>query len=119
MYKQLIEWNKAGDITFKEVRTVNLMDWPTRRNFSSGSSGTMFPTVSGYSSASTFLAVFSQDGVIKLAPRTGIELDENASPAEKLKAVQQLMEEGDPRAHGLVVLFTVNSHWALLLITNI
>ena len=41
---------------------------------------------------------FSQDGVIKLAPRTGIELDENASPAEKLKAVQKLMEEGDPRA---------------------
>lgn len=41
---------------------------------------------------------FSQDGVIKLAPRTGIELEENASPAEKLKAVQKLMEEGDPRA---------------------
>ena len=41
---------------------------------------------------------FSQDGVIKLAPRTGIELDEDASPAEKLKAVQKLMEEGDPRA---------------------
>ena len=41
---------------------------------------------------------FSQDGVIKLAPRTGIELEKNASPAEKLKAVQKLMEEGDPRA---------------------
>ena len=41
---------------------------------------------------------FSQDGVIKLAPRAGIELDEGASPAEKLKAVQKLMEEGDPRA---------------------
>lgn len=41
---------------------------------------------------------FSQDGVIKLAPRAGIELDESASPAEKLKAVQKLMAEGDPRA---------------------
>ncbi len=41
---------------------------------------------------------FSQDGVTKLAPRAGIELDEGASPAEKLKAVQKLMEEGDPRA---------------------
>lgn len=41
---------------------------------------------------------FSQDGVIKLAPRAGIELDESASPAEKLKAVQALMAEDDPRA---------------------
>ncbi len=41
---------------------------------------------------------FSQDGVIKLAPRAGIELDESLSPAEKLKAVQKLMEAGDERA---------------------
>ena len=41
---------------------------------------------------------FSQDGVIKLAPRAGIELEENASPAEKLKAVQALMAQDDPRA---------------------
>ncbi len=41
---------------------------------------------------------FSQDGVIKLAPRAGIELDENLSPAEKLKVVQGLMAEDDPRA---------------------
>ncbi len=41
---------------------------------------------------------FSQDGVIKLAPRAGIELDENLSPAEKLKVVQGLMENDDPRA---------------------
>lgn len=27
MYKQLIQWNKAGDITFKEVRTVNLDEY--------------------------------------------------------------------------------------------
>lgn len=41
---------------------------------------------------------FSQDAVIKLAPRAGIQLDEALSPAEKLKVVQQLMEAGDDRA---------------------
>ena len=41
---------------------------------------------------------FSQDGVIKLAPRAGIALDESLSPAEKLKVVQKLMEAGDERA---------------------
>lgn len=41
---------------------------------------------------------FSQDGVIKLAPFAGIELDEKLSPAEKLKVVQGLMKDGDERA---------------------
>ncbi len=41
---------------------------------------------------------FSQDAVIKLAPRAGIELDEALTPAEKLKEVQVLMEQDDPRA---------------------
>jgi len=41
---------------------------------------------------------FSQDSVIKLAPRAGIELDEALSPAEKLKVVQKLMAEDDERA---------------------
>ena len=41
---------------------------------------------------------FSQDAVIKLAPKAGIELDESLSPAEKLKVVQGLMENDDPRA---------------------
>ncbi len=41
---------------------------------------------------------FSQDSVIKLAPAAGIELDEKASPAEKLKVVQGLMAQGDERA---------------------
>ena len=41
---------------------------------------------------------FSQDAVIKLAPRAGIELDSTLSPAEKLKVVQALMEQDDPRA---------------------
>jgi len=44
---------------------------------------------------------FSQDGVIKLAPYAGIELDENLSPAEKLKVVQGLMTEGDERAKAI------------------
>ena len=41
---------------------------------------------------------FSQDSVIKLAPRAGIELDESLSPAEKLKVVQKLMAEDSPAA---------------------
>ena len=41
---------------------------------------------------------FSQDSVNKLAPAAGIEVDPNMTPAEKLKVVQKLMAEGDPRA---------------------
>lgn len=41
---------------------------------------------------------FSQDSVIKLAPAAGIHLKEELSPAEKLKVVQGLMRDGDPRA---------------------
>ena len=41
---------------------------------------------------------FSQDAVIKLAPAAGIALDEGLSPAEKLKTVQALAEDGDERA---------------------
>ncbi len=37
---------------------------------------------------------FSQDAVIKLAPQGGIMLDDTMTPAEKLKAVQALAEEG-------------------------
>ena len=44
---------------------------------------------------------FSQDAVIKLAPVAGIELDEALSPAEKLKVVQALMEQDDPRAQAI------------------
>ena len=36
--------------------------------------------------------------MIKLAPKAGIELDEAMTPAEKLKAVQALVEKGDERA---------------------
>ena len=41
---------------------------------------------------------FSQDSVIKLAPRAGIEMDESLTPAEKLSYVQKLMEEGSKGA---------------------
>lgn len=41
---------------------------------------------------------FSQDAVIKLAPRAGIELNEALTPAEKLKEIQALAERGDKRA---------------------
>lgn len=41
---------------------------------------------------------FSQDAVIKLAPRAGIDLDDTLSPAEKLKVIQTMMEDGDDRA---------------------
>lgn len=40
----------------------------------------------------------SQDAVIKLAPEANIDLDENLSPAEKLKVVQSLANDGDERA---------------------
>ena len=44
---------------------------------------------------------FSQDAVNKLAPRAGIALDETLTPAEKLKVVQGLMEQDDPRAQAV------------------
>ena len=44
---------------------------------------------------------FSQDGVIKLAAEAGIALDDALSPAEKLKIVQKLHEDGDKRAEGI------------------
>ena len=44
---------------------------------------------------------FSQDAVIKLAPRAGIELDPALTPAEKLKEVQKLMEADHPGAQAI------------------
>jgi len=41
---------------------------------------------------------FSQQAVFRLAPRAGIELAESLSPADKLKAVQELLGAGDARA---------------------
>ena len=41
---------------------------------------------------------FSQDGVIKLAENAGYKFPEKSSPAEKLKIVQRLMDEGNDMA---------------------
>ena len=41
---------------------------------------------------------FSQDAVSKLAPAAGIALSETLTPAEKLKEVQKLAEQGLPYA---------------------
>ena len=53
---------------------------------------------------------FSQDAVIKLAPVAGIELDANLSPAEKLKVVQGLMAQDDPRA--IAIFETIGAYLA-------
>ncbi len=45
---------------------------------------------------------FSQDAVIKMAPASGITLDDNLSPAEKLKYIQKLAEDGLP---GVLAIF--------------
>ena len=41
---------------------------------------------------------FSQDAVIRLAPKAGIELDASLAPGENLKVVQKLHAEGHPGA---------------------
>ncbi|MDD3692724.1 MAG: ROK family protein [Oscillospiraceae bacterium] len=41
---------------------------------------------------------FSQDSVIKLAPRAGIELSDDLTPAQKLKEVQKLAEQENESA---------------------
>lgn len=44
---------------------------------------------------------FSQDAVIKLAPAAGIDVSSAATPAEKLKIVQEEMNRGNPGAVGI------------------
>ncbi len=44
---------------------------------------------------------FSQDAVIKLCPAAGITLDDSLTLAEKLKYVQKLHADGDPRTKGI------------------
>jgi predicted NBD/HSP70 family sugar kinase len=44
---------------------------------------------------------FSQDAVIRLAPRVGIDLSSENSPGAKLKVVQKLLESGDPRPRAI------------------
>ncbi len=53
---------------------------------------------------------FSQDAVIKLAPAAGIDIPEELSLAEKLKFVQNLMEQDDPRA--IAIFETIGAYFA-------
>ncbi len=53
---------------------------------------------------------FSQDAVIKLAPAAGIRLDPALSPAEKLKVVQALANEGKENA--LAIFRSIGSYLA-------
>lgn len=46
----------------------------------------------------TGVKYFSQDGVAKLAPAAGINLDPKLTPAEKLKTVQECLAKGDAGA---------------------
>ena len=44
---------------------------------------------------------FSQDSVIKLAENAGFKFEDGLSPAEKLKVIQKLMENGDEMAYNI------------------
>jgi predicted NBD/HSP70 family sugar kinase len=44
---------------------------------------------------------FSQEAVIRLAPRAGIALTKGASPGDKLKEVQELLKQGNPAARSM------------------
>jgi predicted NBD/HSP70 family sugar kinase len=61
---------------------------------------------------------FSQDAVIKLAPKAGIELDPELTPAEKLKAVQELMENDDPRAQAIFETIGIYLAYTVVLYTK-
>ena len=58
---------------------------------------------------------FSQDAAIRLARVAGIELQADASPGEKLKALQKLMSAGDARARGIFESLGVYLGYGLLL----
>lgn len=45
----------------------------------------------------TGVQYFSQEAVIRLAPKVGIDLDPKLSPGDKLKKVQELFKSGDKR----------------------
>ncbi|HEY3233446.1 MAG TPA: hypothetical protein VGJ84_01940 [Polyangiaceae bacterium] len=47
------------------------------------------------------VSYFSQEAVIRLAPRAGVELPEGATPAEKLAQVQALFDAGDERPRAI------------------
>ena len=57
---------------------------------------------------------FSQDAVIKLAPKAGIELDPNLTPAEKLKVVQGMAN--DAHAGALDIFRSIGTYLAHTLV---
>jgi predicted NBD/HSP70 family sugar kinase len=57
---------------------------------------------------------FSQDAVIRLAPRAGITLTEGASPGSKLKAVQELVKQGHAGARAIFETIGVYLGYGLL-----
>lgn len=57
---------------------------------------------------------FSQDAVIRLAPRLGIEFEAGASPGEKLKRVQELFKGGDRRIAAIYESIGVYLGYALI-----
>lgn len=58
---------------------------------------------------------FSQDAAIRLAKVAGVELPADASPGEKLKALQALMAAGDARARAIFESLGVYLGYGLLL----
>lgn len=67
----------------------------------------------------------SQDSIIKLALAGGISFDADASPAEKLKVVQNLIEQGNPTARevyaslGMYLGHTLPYYWHLYGFRNV
>jgi predicted NBD/HSP70 family sugar kinase len=57
---------------------------------------------------------FSQDAVIRLAPRLGLKLNPKASPGEKLKHVQTLFKKGDKRLAAIFETIGVYFGYAVL-----
>jgi predicted NBD/HSP70 family sugar kinase len=62
----------------------------------------------------TGVSYFSQDAVIRLAARAGIELDASASPGAKLKRVQELLAQADSRARRIFETLGVYLGYGLL-----
>jgi predicted NBD/HSP70 family sugar kinase len=62
----------------------------------------------------TGVLYFSQDAVIRLAPKAGIELDASLSPGEKLKKVQDIFKSGDERPRKIFESIGIYLGYALL-----
>jgi len=62
----------------------------------------------------TGVQYFSQDAVIRLAARAGIELEAASSPGAKLQRVQELLAQGEPRARKIFETLGVYLGYGLL-----